>query len=72
MNPGTEHVDEPAAPPLRSDAERNRARIIAAARRLLGRGGLNISIYLGEENFDARFEYGLALILSGGAPVLDP
>jgi AcrR family transcriptional regulator len=44
MNPGAEHVDEPAARPLRSEAERNRAQIIAAARRLLGRGGVSVSM----------------------------
>jgi AcrR family transcriptional regulator len=43
MNPGAEHADD-AAQPLRSDAERNRARIVAAARQVFGRGGLNASM----------------------------
>ena len=40
MDPGAEH----AAQPLRSDAECNRARIVAAARLVFGRGGLNSSM----------------------------
>src|SRR5947208_234412 len=44
MDPGAEHVDDTAAQPLRSDAERNRARIVAAARTVFGRGGLNASM----------------------------
>lgn len=47
MNPGAQHTDgtaEPATQPLRSDAERNRARIIAAARKVFGRDGLNASM----------------------------
>ncbi|MCX4767296.1 TetR/AcrR family transcriptional regulator [Streptomyces sp. NBC_01275] len=44
MKPGTPHPDNRAAPPLRSDAERNRARIIAAGRTVLGRDGLNASM----------------------------
>jgi AcrR family transcriptional regulator len=44
MGPGAEHVDETANPPLRSDAERNRERIIAAARTVFGGGGLNASM----------------------------
>ena len=43
MDPGAEHADD-AAQPLRSDAERNRARIVAAARLVFGRGGLNSSM----------------------------
>jgi AcrR family transcriptional regulator len=41
MNPA---AADTATPPLRSDAERNRARIIAAARRVFARGGLNASM----------------------------
>ncbi|MFF4346130.1 TetR/AcrR family transcriptional regulator [Streptomyces sp. NPDC001530] len=44
MNPGAQPTDNPAAQPLRSDAERNRARIIAAGRTVLGRDGLNASM----------------------------
>jgi AcrR family transcriptional regulator len=44
MNPGSQHPDNPVAQPLRSDAERNRARIIAAGRTVLGRDGLNASM----------------------------
>ncbi|QYN38975.1 TetR/AcrR family transcriptional regulator [Pseudonocardia sp. DSM 110487] len=44
MSPGAPSADETAAPSLRSDAERNRARIIAAARTVFGRGGLNASM----------------------------
>ncbi|MDT9700937.1 TetR/AcrR family transcriptional regulator [Streptomyces sp. P17] len=50
MNPQNPHADgtgstaDSAAPPLRSDAERNRARIIAAARAVFARDGLNASM----------------------------
>jgi AcrR family transcriptional regulator len=44
MNPGAEHADETATQTLRSDAERNRARIIAAARGVFARDGLNASM----------------------------
>ncbi|WP_151477472.1 TetR/AcrR family transcriptional regulator [Streptomyces albicerus] len=44
MNPGAQHPDDPASQPLRSDAERNRERIIAAARRVFARDGLNASM----------------------------
>ncbi|KOG30747.1 TetR/AcrR family transcriptional regulator [Streptomyces resistomycificus] len=44
MTLGAQHPDDPAAPPLRSDAERNRERIIAAARRVFARDGLNASM----------------------------
>ncbi|TLS39965.1 TetR/AcrR family transcriptional regulator [Streptomyces montanus] len=44
MNPGAQHTDDPAAQPLRSDAERNRERIIAAARTVFRRDGLNASM----------------------------
>ncbi|MGW4606856.1 TetR/AcrR family transcriptional regulator [Streptomyces sp. NPDC004532] len=44
MNPRAQHSDGFAAPPLRSDAERNRERIIAAARVLFARDGLNASM----------------------------
>jgi AcrR family transcriptional regulator len=44
MNPGAEHADETAAQTLRSDAERNRARIIAAARGAFARDGLTASM----------------------------
>jgi AcrR family transcriptional regulator len=44
MNPGTQHSDGPAAQPLRSDAERNRERIIAAARTVFAKDGLNASM----------------------------
>jgi AcrR family transcriptional regulator len=43
MNPGAKNADT-AHPALRSDAERNRGRIIAAARGVFGRGGLNASM----------------------------
>ncbi|MPY53067.1 TetR/AcrR family transcriptional regulator [Streptomyces acidicola] len=43
MNPGA-HPDAPVAQPLRSDAERNRGRIIAAARMVFARDGLNASM----------------------------
>lgn len=44
MNPGAQHPDGPAAQPLRSDAERNRERIIAAARTVFARDGLSASM----------------------------
>ncbi|MFD5317686.1 TetR/AcrR family transcriptional regulator [Streptomyces sp. NPDC127098] len=44
MTPGSRHRDSSASPPRRSDAERNRARIIAAGRRVLGRDGLDASM----------------------------
>ncbi|EFL29005.1 putative TetR-family transcriptional regulator (match) [Streptomyces himastatinicus ATCC 53653] len=44
MNPGAQHSDDSAAQPLRSDAERNRGRIIAAARTVFGRDGLTASM----------------------------
>ncbi|MDX2933280.1 TetR/AcrR family transcriptional regulator [Streptomyces ipomoeae] len=44
MNPGAQHSDGPAAQPLRSDAERNRERIIAAARTVFAKDGLNASM----------------------------
>ncbi|MFE7276705.1 TetR/AcrR family transcriptional regulator [Streptomyces sp. NPDC057623] len=44
MTPGAPPPDEPAAQPLRSDAERNRGRIVAAARTVFGRDGLNASM----------------------------
>ncbi|WP_329281000.1 TetR/AcrR family transcriptional regulator [Streptomyces sp. NBC_01451] len=44
MNPRAQRPDEPAAQPLRSDAERNRERIIAAARRVFARDGLHASM----------------------------
>ncbi|MEU1305776.1 TetR/AcrR family transcriptional regulator [Streptomyces shenzhenensis] len=50
MNPRDQHADGggstagSAAPPKRSDAERNRGRIIAAARTVFGRDGLNASM----------------------------
>ncbi|MET9087667.1 helix-turn-helix domain-containing protein [Streptomyces sp. NPDC004237] len=44
MTPGDQHPDAPAAQPLRSDAERNRERIIAAARTVFARDGLNASM----------------------------
>lgn len=44
MKRGAQHQDDAAAQPLRSDAERNRARIIAAARTVLRRDGLNASM----------------------------
>jgi AcrR family transcriptional regulator len=43
MNPGV-HPDETAAPALRSDAERNRERIVAAARTVFARDGLSASM----------------------------
>ncbi|MFI7640648.1 TetR/AcrR family transcriptional regulator [Nonomuraea sp. NPDC049400] len=43
MNPAAQPPDG-AAPPMRSDAERNRGRIIAAARAVFGRDGLNASM----------------------------
>ncbi|WP_330293173.1 TetR/AcrR family transcriptional regulator [Streptomyces sp. NBC_00576] len=44
MTPRAQRPDEPAAQPLRSDAERNRERIIAAARKVFARDGLNASM----------------------------
>ncbi|MEU1268814.1 helix-turn-helix domain-containing protein [Streptomyces sp. NPDC005799] len=44
MTPADQHPDAPAAQPLRSDAERNRERIIAAARTVFARDGLNASM----------------------------
>ncbi|MBW8795755.1 MAG: TetR/AcrR family transcriptional regulator [Streptomyces sp.] len=44
MTRGDQHPDAPAAQPLRSDAERNRERIIAAARTVFARDGLNASM----------------------------
>ena len=44
MNLGAPSSDDPAAPPLRSDAERNRVRIVAAARTVFRRDGLNASM----------------------------
>lgn len=43
MNSGARHTGETGTP-LRSDAERNRARIIAAARMVFGRDGLGASM----------------------------
>ncbi|WP_229875867.1 TetR/AcrR family transcriptional regulator, partial [Streptomyces coeruleorubidus] len=43
MNSGAQHPDGPAQP-LRSDAERNRERIIAAARTVFARDGLSASM----------------------------
>ncbi|MFI6932817.1 TetR/AcrR family transcriptional regulator [Streptomyces sp. NPDC050287] len=44
MTSGAQHSDGPAVQPLRSDAERNRERIIAAARTVFARDGLNASM----------------------------
>ncbi|WP_329535232.1 TetR/AcrR family transcriptional regulator [Streptomyces sp. NBC_01450] len=44
MTPGARNPDDTAAQPLRSDAERNRGRIIAAARSVFARDGLNASM----------------------------
>ncbi|MFE9674219.1 TetR/AcrR family transcriptional regulator [Streptomyces sp. NPDC006259] len=44
MTTGVPHSDGPGAQPLRSDAERNRERIIAAARTVFARDGLNASM----------------------------
>lgn len=44
MTSGARHPDDPAAPRLRSDAERNRGRIIAAGRSVFARDGLNASM----------------------------
>ncbi|MEU2266037.1 TetR/AcrR family transcriptional regulator [Streptomyces olindensis] len=41
---GTGGTADSATPPMRSDAERNRGRIIAAARTVFGREGLNASM----------------------------
>ena len=43
MNPGSQHTAD-TTPPLRSDAERNRARIIATARAVFRRDGLTASM----------------------------
>jgi hypothetical protein len=67
MNPGAEHVDEPSARPLRSDAERNRTRIIAAARRLLGRGGVSVSMASVARDAGA----GIATLAAAAAAALD-
>ncbi|MEU6913835.1 TetR/AcrR family transcriptional regulator [Streptomyces olindensis] len=44
MNLGAPSSDDPVAQPLRSDAERNRARILAAARTVFRRDGLHASM----------------------------
>ncbi|MFI1708555.1 TetR/AcrR family transcriptional regulator [Streptomyces griseoruber] len=44
MTPGSRHPDGPAPQSLRSDAERNRERIIAAARKVFARDGLGASM----------------------------
>ncbi|MFF8231894.1 TetR/AcrR family transcriptional regulator [Streptomyces caelestis] len=44
MTPGVQNPDGPAAQPLRSDAERNRERITAAARTVFAQDGLNASM----------------------------
>ncbi|MGW4911877.1 TetR/AcrR family transcriptional regulator [Streptomyces sp. NPDC004270] len=44
MTPGDQHSDAPAAQPVRSDVERNRGRILAAARTVFGRDGLGASM----------------------------
>jgi len=44
MTPGAQHPNGPAAQPLRSDAERNRERITAAARKVFARDGLGASM----------------------------
>ncbi|QYX79417.1 TetR/AcrR family transcriptional regulator [Streptomyces akebiae] len=44
MTPGPQRPDGPAAQPLRSDAERNRERIAAAARKVFARDGLGASM----------------------------
>ncbi|MDX2602549.1 TetR/AcrR family transcriptional regulator [Streptomyces caniscabiei] len=44
MTPGDQHSGTPAGHSLRSDAERNRERIIAAARTVFARDGLNASM----------------------------
>jgi len=44
MSPGVQHTEHPGTPPLRSDAERNRLRIIAAARTVFRREGLGASM----------------------------
>lgn len=44
MTPGAQHPDDTAAQPLRRDAERNRERVIATARRVFARDGLNASM----------------------------
>ncbi|QNP68681.1 TetR/AcrR family transcriptional regulator [Streptomyces roseirectus] len=44
MTPPDQPRDEPATPPLRSDAERNRGRIVAAARTVFARDGIGASM----------------------------
>jgi AcrR family transcriptional regulator len=44
MTSGDQHPDAPAVQSLRSDAERNRERIVAAARTVFARDGLNASM----------------------------
>jgi len=44
MSPGDQHSDAPATQPVRSDVERNRGRILAAARTVFGRDGLGASM----------------------------
>ncbi|MGI3226784.1 TetR/AcrR family transcriptional regulator [Streptomyces sp. GTA36] len=44
MSPGDQHSDASAAQPVRSDVERNRGRILAAARTVFGRDGLGASM----------------------------
>src|SRR5947199_9938158 len=44
MDPGAPHTDDNAAPTLRSDADRNRGRFIAAARTVFARDGLGASM----------------------------
>lgn len=44
MTPGDQHFDAPTGQSLRRDAERNRERIIAAARTVFARDGLNASM----------------------------
>ncbi|MFD7608111.1 TetR/AcrR family transcriptional regulator [Streptomyces mirabilis] len=44
MTPGSQHNDDTSTQRLRSDAERNRGRIIAAARKVFARDGLNASM----------------------------
>jgi AcrR family transcriptional regulator len=44
MDPGPGQAEDIAAPRLRSDAERNREQILAAARTVFGRDGLNASM----------------------------
>ncbi|MFF4835487.1 TetR/AcrR family transcriptional regulator [Streptomyces sp. NPDC001315] len=44
MSPDAQHSEDRVAQPLRSDAERNRGRILAAARRVFARDGLGASM----------------------------